>query len=130
MIKILKLFLKFSVVGLSGFAVNLITYSTLVYFNINYLIAATIAFILAVSNNFYWNFIWTFRGRAEEKSVKKKYITFFIISLFNFLINLGLLHLFVESVNLNKIISQVLAIGIVSILNFAGNYLITFKDKS
>lgn len=126
---IIKLFLKFSVVGISGVIVNLIVYSTLIYFHIHYLLAASIAFLLAVSNNFYWNFIWTFKNRARDKSTKQKYFTFLAISFVNFLINLGLLKLFIETLDLNKVISQILAIGIVSILNFTANHLITFKNK-
>ncbi len=75
--EILKLFIKFSIVGLSGVGVNLAVYSVLIYFNIHYFLAATLSFIVAVSNDFYWDFIWTFKNRAEHKTVSKKYIHFF-----------------------------------------------------
>jgi len=75
--EILKLFIKFSIVGLSGVGVNLAVYSVLIYFNTYYLLAATLSFIVAVSNDFYWDFIWTFKNRAEHKTVSKKYIHFF-----------------------------------------------------
>lgn len=125
---LIKLFLKFSLVGLSGVFVNLAVYSTLLYFDIYYLLAATISFIIAVTNNFYWNFIWTFKGKAEHKTVKRKYFDFFIISLINFLVNISLLKIIVDILGLDKIIGQILAIGITSILNFVGNYFITFRE--
>jgi len=126
---ILKLLIKFLIVGASGVVVNLIIYSVLIYFNINYILAASLAFIFAVTNNFFWNFIWTFKGEAVHKSVKRKYFEFFAISLFNFFINISLLRIMVEAFYVDKILAQIIAIAITSLLNFTGNYLFTFKNK-
>lgn len=127
--KLLKLFLKFSLVGLSGVVVNLSIYSGLVFFEVNYLVAATISFLGAVTNNFYWNFIWTFKDQAEHKTVSRKYFDFLVISGVNFVVNIFLLRLMYETLEFNKIIAQILAIGITSTLNFIGNYLITFREQ-
>lgn len=127
--ELIELFLKFTLVGASGVIVNLIIYSGLIYLNIHYLLAAIIAFIFAVTNNFYWNFIWTFKNRAETKSVQKKYLEFFSVSFINFLVNISALKFMVSLFDFNKIIAQIVAIGIAFIFNFIGNYLITFKDK-
>src|SRR6056297_450536 len=127
--EIIKLFIKFSLVGLSGVGVNLAVYSFLIYFDIYYLLAATLSFLVAVSNNFYWNFIWTFKDRAEHKTVSKKYIHFFLVSLFNYFVNISILKIMVSVFAYNKLFSQVIAIGTASVLNFIGNYLITFREK-
>ncbi|ACL70629.1 GtrA family protein [Halothermothrix orenii] len=127
--KIIELFIKFSLVGLSGVVVNMAVYSSLLYFDVYYLVAAVISFIVAVTNNFYWNFIWTFKGRAAHKTVARKYIDFFVISLINFGVNLISLRILVEAFSLHKVLAQLVAIGIASLLNFLGNLLITFKDK-
>jgi dolichol-phosphate mannosyltransferase len=89
--------------------------------------AATISFLVAVTNNFYWNFIWTFKGKAPEKSIRRKYVCFFLISILNFGINLIALNYLVDVYMLNKILAQVLAIGVASVFNFLLNYLITFR---
>ena len=123
----LKAFIKFSLVGASGTLVNLVVYSLAISWGTNYLFAATISFLVAVTNNFYWNFIWTFKGKAPERSIRRKYIYFFLISIVNFGINLMALHYFVDVLLLNKILAQILAIGVASVFNFLLNYLITFR---
>lgn len=128
--KIMKLFIKFGIVGISGVIINMMVYSILIFLNINYLLAATISFFIAVTNNFIWNSVWTFKGKAEHKSFKRKYIFFLLISSINFLINMLVLKIMVENLRLGKIISQLIGIGAASTLNFVGNYFITFKEKN
>jgi dolichol-phosphate mannosyltransferase len=127
--ELISLFFKFAVVGASGVLVNLAIYSLLIYLDTYYLFAAVAAFVFAVSNNFYWNFIWTFKDKAENKSVKEKYLHFFLISFINFLINISVLRILVDSFAVHKILAQIIAIGTAFIFNFFGNYLITFKEK-
>lgn len=149
--KLMKMLIKFLIVGISGVGINIFIYSILIYLGINYLLAASISFLFAVSNNFYWNFMWTFKGRAMHKSVRRKYIKFFLVSCFNFLINIGVLKYLVFIVDENKllgdflfnilkilnldnghivkILCQIMAIGVATIFNFFGNYYITFKEK-
>jgi dolichol-phosphate mannosyltransferase len=144
---IIKSFVKFGLVGASGVIVNMIVYTTLITMEVNYLVAATVAFLFAVSSNFYLNFIWTFKGKGEGKSVRKKYFHFFTISLVNFLINLLVLRIVVEFLsgnkwsydiiseyvtnpkNIIKIIAQIVGIGVATFFNFFGNYFITFGEK-
>ena len=54
--------LKFCVVGVTGYAVNLAVYLTLLRgFDLNYLLAAMLSFAVAVTNNYLLNRLWTFR---------------------------------------------------------------------
>jgi len=126
---LLAMLIKFALVGVSGVVVNLAVYSFLILLGNHYLIAAVLSFICAVTNNFFWNFLWTFKGRAVNISVERKYLSFFLISLLNFGLNICLLQELVTALGMNKIIAQLIAIGIVSCLNFLGNYKITFKEK-
>lgn len=141
----IKKFIKFMIIGASGTIVNLIIFSGMIYFNFTNFLAATIAFIFAATNNFFWNFKWTFKGEAAHKSTRRKYFQFFTISLVNFGVNIIFLHVFdkmlkfdflnnygislVSAEKLKTIFAQGLAIGVASILNFVGNYLITFKGE-
>ncbi|WP_028855629.1 GtrA family protein [Psychrilyobacter atlanticus] len=144
--EVIKIFIKFGLVGASGVIVNMLIYTALITLDVNYLVAATIAFLFAVSSNFYLNFIWTFKGKGKGKSVKKKYLHFFVISLLNFIINLSILKVAVEFLSVNeltydiitkyagsnpdkiiKIIAQIIGIGVATFFNFFGNYFITFR---
>ncbi len=106
--EIIKIFVKFGLVGASGVLVNMLIYTGLITLNVNYLVAATVAFLFAVSSNFYLNFIWTFKGKGKGKSVKKKYLHFFIISLLNFIINLSILKVAVEFLSVNELTYDIL----------------------
>ena len=54
-------FLRFCAVGTSGYAVNLAVYAALLAGGLHYLLAATIAFLVAAASNYAWNRTWTFR---------------------------------------------------------------------
>lgn len=126
----LKMLVKFMVVGLFGVGVNMVVYLLLLLVHVHYLVAAVLSFAVAVTNNFIWNFCWTFKGRAPSKSMRFKYGSFLIISLVNLGFNLVILQVFVGMVGMNPTLGQLLAIGLVSLLNFAMNYTITFSEKS
>ncbi len=125
----LKNFIKFSIVGLSGTLINMAVYALAIQNGLYYLAAAIISFLFAVTNNFYWNFRWTFKGQAADRSVHNKYFRFLGVSVLNLGVNLLLLRFFVETFNLDKNLAQLVAIGLVSILNFIMNARFTFGDK-
>src|SRR2546427_9746913 len=54
---------KFSVVGAVGYGVNLAVYAVLIHEGVHYLLAATCSFLVAVTSNYTWNRLWTFRDR-------------------------------------------------------------------
>ncbi|EGO62812.1 GtrA family protein [Acetonema longum] len=123
----LKSFVKFSLVGASGVVVNMAVYTLAMYAGLHYLAAAIIAFCFAVTNNFYWNLIWTFRGQGN-KSTRDKYCRFVLVSVLNLVVNLLILKTLVESFSLDKALAQLVAIGLVSLLNFVMNRRFTFND--
>ena len=120
-------FFKFAFVGLIGTIINLaVLYVFTEFLGIYYLFSAVVAFILAGSNNFILNKIWTFKERIKDK-ILSKYIKFFFISIVALSVNLFFLYIFTEFLGIYYMISQILAIGIALTINFLGNKIWTFR---
>lgn len=54
-------FLRFCLVGATGYAVNLAAYAALLANGLHFLAAAAISFLIAAGSNYAWNRAWTFR---------------------------------------------------------------------
>lgn len=118
---------KFSAVGASGYVVNLAVYATLVKgLGVHYILAALLAFCVAVTNNFLWNRHWTFK--ATDGHMGFQAARFFAVSVMALGLNLIVLELLVSFAGLEKIPSQAIAILAATPLNFVGNKLWSFGD--
>jgi putative flippase GtrA len=115
---------KFCMVGAIGYAINLGVYAGLLHLGLHYLLAATFSFLVAVTNNYFWNRVWTFRERRA--GVGAQGIRFFVVSLVSLGANLGILHLLITA-GTSKLVGQAIAIVLVTPLNFIGNKLWSFR---
>jgi putative flippase GtrA len=115
---------KFCMVGAIGYAINLGVYAGLLHLGMHYLLAATFSFLVAVTNNYFWNRVWTFRERRA--GVGAQGLRFFIVSLVSLGANLGILHLLITA-GTSKLVGQAIAIVLVTPLNFIGNKLWSFR---
>ena len=117
---------RFSVVGGTGYVINLVVYSALVEgFSVHYIPAAMLAFCVAVTNNFLLNRHWTFKathGRATFQAPR-----FLAVSLIALGFNLLVLELLVGLGGLHKIVGQAAAVLAATPLNFTGNKLWSFR---
>src|SRR2546430_8075900 len=88
---------RFAAVGASGYVVNLATYTLCLHVaGLHYLAAGTVAFVVAVTNNFVWNRHWTFRARDGHAGFQAA--RFFAVSVAAFLFSLGMLEVLVGGV--------------------------------
>lgn len=117
---------KFCVVGALGYVINLVVYDTLLHAGLHYLLAATCSFLVAVTSNYTWNRIWTFRH--HRGGVAAQGTRFFIVSLASLGANLLVLHLLITA-GAGKFVGQAIAIVLVTPLNFVGNKLWSFKHR-
>jgi putative flippase GtrA len=118
--------IKFCAVGGSGYVVNLCVFAVCVeVIGLHHLVAATVAFVVAVMNNFWWNRHWTFRagqGHAGFQAAR-----FFIVSVAAFLFAATVLELLVSVAELPELPSQAIAIVAATPLNFIGNKMWSFR---
>jgi dolichol-phosphate mannosyltransferase len=118
---------KFCVVGASGYVVNLAVYSALVKgLDVHYIPAAVASFAVAVTNNYAWNRLWTFRHQRGH--VAYQGLRFLVVSLLTLAANVAILHALVDA-DVGKISAQAVAIVLVTPLNFLGNKLWSFRRR-
>jgi putative flippase GtrA len=119
--------LKFSTVGASGYVVNLSVFSALVLGpNLDHRLAAICSFLVAVTNNYLWNRIWTFRG--DRGHFAHQGARFLIVAVIALVANLIVLEVLI-ALDLGKILAQAIAIVLVTPVNFVGNKLWTFRIR-
>jgi putative flippase GtrA len=118
---------KFCLVGASGYLVNLVVYVALLDgANLHYRLAATGSFLVAVTNNYLWNRLWTFRHHRGHFGYQG--LRFLVVSAIVYVCNLAILTVLVE-LGLGKIVSQAVAIVLVTPANFIGNKLWSFRRR-
>jgi dolichol-phosphate mannosyltransferase len=118
--------LRFAAVGASGYVVNLVVFTAAVHgARFDYLLAAVLAFAVALANNFFWNRGWTFR--AGEGHAGFQAARFLVVSLVAFGLNVVLLYALVEYAGMAKVAAQAIAIVAATPLNFIGNKLWSFR---
>jgi putative flippase GtrA len=116
---------KFCAVGALGYLINLAVYDALLHEQLHYLLAATCSFLVAVTSNYTWNRIWTFREHRGHVGVQG--MRFFVVSLVALGANLAVLHVLIAYGGLDKLPAQAAAIVVVTPLNFVGNKLWSFR---
>jgi len=114
---------KFGIVGATGYAINLAVFAALLSWGAH--VAAAISFVVAAASNYWWNRHWTF---VHQKShIGAQGARFFIVSLAAFAVNQLWLVLFIDLLHWRKVVSQAIAIILVTPLNFLGNKLWSFR---
>lgn len=120
--------IRFGLVGASGYLVNLAVFALATNAGgAEHKRAATLAFAVALMNNFAWNRHWTFRARSGHAGFQAA--RFVLISTGAFLVSLAILELLVAVAGLPEVISQAIAILCATPLNFLGNRLWSFRHR-
>ena len=118
---------KFCLVGAVGYLINLAVYDALLHTGVHYLVAATCSFLVAVTSNYTWNRLWTFRELRGHVGIQG--MRFFVVSLGALGANLVVLHLLITYAGMGKLPAQAVAIVVVTPLNFVGNKLWSFRRR-
>lgn len=119
-------FLKFAIVGVSN---TLLTAGTiwlllkgLVYSDY---LSNIIGYVVGLINSFVWNRKWTFESKTKVSDTIYKFVGIFAIC---YLFQLGNLYILLHYTQIDPYISQLLSIGVYTILNFGLNKYYTFKN--
>ncbi len=123
-ILILK-FIKFGIVGFSGMIVDFgVTYLLKEKAGLNKFLSNSAGFVLAATNNYIWNRLWTFHSTSQDIPVE--YLSFFTISLIGLGINNLTIYILADRLKWNFYVSKIFATAIVMLWNFSMNLLFTF----
>jgi dolichyl-phosphate beta-glucosyltransferase len=121
-------FIRYSVVGVLGTILDLLSIFIFVeFFGLNILLGAILAFLIASTNNFVFNKKWTFKNR--EKDTPHQYVKFTLVSIIG--LTLTVISMFILSTILGiwYMLSKALTSLLVLSWNFFGNKKWTFKES-
>ena len=132
---------RFGIVGIGNTLVDLAVLNVLLYafgtderHALLFPAFATVSFVAATLNSFYWNRNWTFR--AKEGSVTRDLSRFYLVTVVSFLVNVGVSTLLVwlhpfptlsQTVWAN--VAKLAAVGISLLINFVGYQKLVFRER-
>jgi putative flippase GtrA len=114
---------KFGIVGASGYVINLSVCTALLGIGAHQ--AALVSFVVSAANNYWWNRHWTFVHQKGHFALQG--MAFFLVALAALAVNQLWLLVFLDWFGWGKIVSQAIAIVLVTPLNFLGNKLWSFR---
>jgi putative flippase GtrA len=118
-------FVKFGIVGISNTLLFLAVYTLLLKgFGVWYLAASAIGFVVGAVNGFLLNRRWTFSSHVGDALTP---VRWGVVQGGGLLLNLGLVALCVESIGMDELVGQAVAIVIVVVVTFAANRAWTFR---
>ena len=119
-------FAKFSGVGAIGTVGHYLTLIFLVQIlGFPPVIGSTCGFIVGALINYYLNYTYTF---ASNKSHREAMTKFFVVAFLGMCLNAAIMFAGIYYLQMNYILSQIIATGIVLTSNFAFNRLWTFSE--
>ena len=136
----MRQFVKFIIIGFSSAVIDVGVNKVLMHrFDTPWLIAGIIGFALGVTNGFFWNSRWTFRGLGSGRQ-HELYAKFVAVNIVGLILNLCIMKVafitmtgqIFPSTNPTSTqwnIAKAIAIVIVAVWNFSANKLWTFRHK-
>jgi putative flippase GtrA len=118
-------FARYFVSGGAAFAVHLLTLSALVELvAVPPVTATAVGFLVALCVNYVLQHRWVFRSTGRHRTLFVRYV---VVTIVTFAINIALFGLFYEILGLWYILSQIMATGLIFIVNFFVNRHYTFR---
>lgn len=117
---------RYAVVGCTGTLVDWALFALLLYgLDWQYLLAATLSFMVATLVNYLLSLFWVFRGGRHARHLEITLI--YLVSAIGLLVNLAVLYLLVEWAAMHVFLAKVLASLSAFLWNFSARYLWVFE---
>jgi len=121
-------FLRFCVVGASGYAVNICAFAMALTLCAQHLVAAACGFAVAIVTNFAWNRRWTFA--SDDRALGRQAARFFAVSVAACMVAAAILELLVGTAGLSPLAAQPAAVIAATPLSFLGAKKWSFADPA
>jgi dolichol-phosphate mannosyltransferase len=121
-------FLRFCVVGASGYAVNICAFAIALALCAQHLVAAACGFAVAMVSNFAWNRRWTFA--SDDRALAKQAARFFAVSVAACMVAATILELLVGTAGLSPLAAQPAAVIAATPLSFLGSKKWSFAEPA
>ena len=118
-------FIKFGLVGITNTIVHLGVYYLLLYFDIHYIIANTLGFLISIMNSYFWNSRFVFKSNKEGATT---FLRTFLAYGSTFLLSSVLLFIMVDIIGISDKIAPLLNMFITIPLNFLLNKFWAYKQ--
>ena len=125
----LRQFVIYACVGVVNTAVHFGVFMLLLrVFDVPVLAASTVGYAAGVANSYFMNRLWTFAVTTRVNGLE--FGRFVLVNLVALALNLVVLQYLTTVIGLSPEVSQVLAIGVSLVANFAGNKWWAFRSRA
>lgn len=121
-------FVKYLFVGGSAALVNwAVFYVVVIVFGVQYLLGGFVSFVLATL----WNFLFAkkFIFGDSKHSLFQEMFLIYIVSFGGLLIDMGVLWVCVEIVEIQTMLSKILATGVAFVFNFGVRHFVIYREQ-
>ena len=126
---ITKQFIKFCLVGSTNLILDVFIYWFLTrVFDVYYMLAGVLSFVLVVTWSFLINRRWTFRHNGADTT--SQYLKFFVVNVIVAILNLSSLYIFVEWFDFYDLAVKLAAAVVMAFVNFGLNKFWTFRTHN
>ncbi|MFF2912159.1 GtrA family protein [Paenibacillus sp. NPDC057934] len=120
-------FIKFGIVGGINTIISLMIYYILIYVSVHYMYANVIGYFISSVGGYYLNKMWVFK--TQQVKARSSITKYYIIYGSSLLINIVTMYVWVDLLNIPKILAPILTLIITIPYNFILNKLWAFKVK-
>lgn len=121
-----KRFRRFSFVGLINTLLDFSVFSLLFYlYGVSYVIAHVVAFLIAVTNSFLLNSLWTFKNLKRDRLVRQ-IAAFLAVGLVGLALTTATIYLLGQYIPV--LLAKLAAVGVSMVWNYLGSWLFVFRE--